>query len=145
MKLKRAFVKALNTLCGVVDFVAYRPAVVKLTRHLPVGWHCQFARWSMALDDRWGTGFWDSSTAPPAPSGLCAACGGRAAWLEIGGFGENGSDLDGADYLANHTVRLCGYCSVIGDGPFSSRAELEAALRNAAARSVRWGWSVKRL
>jgi hypothetical protein len=34
----------LNQLCMLVDAVAYRPAIVKLTIWLPRWWNCDFVR-----------------------------------------------------------------------------------------------------
>ena len=44
--------RGLNQLCMLVDAVAYRPAIVKLTIWLPRWWNCDFVRLSMWLDDQ---------------------------------------------------------------------------------------------
>ena len=85
MSIKRAIVRGLNDACWAVDEIAYRPVVVRLTLWLPRWWRCDLARLSMYLDDRWGLDWWRSDDAPPAPSGVCAACKRRAAWLVLGG------------------------------------------------------------
>lgn len=139
-------VRGLNRACLWVDEVAYRPAVVKLTAPLPRWWNCQLAHASMRLDDRWGTGYWDSDAAPPAPEGSCDACGRRAAWLVVGGpegEGESegdGSGLDETDYLRRHPVRLCGWCRLEFSSPPETKAELDRVLALAGERSVSWRW-----
>jgi hypothetical protein len=132
-RLKLGFLRGLNRACLVVDEIAYRPAVVKLTEPLPRWWSCQFARASMWLDDRWGTGYWSSDEAPPAPEGLCDACGRRAAWLVVGGPG-------GSDYLADHPVELCGWCRLEFSSPPENQVELDRVLARAREQSVSWRW-----
>jgi len=126
--------------CTLIDQVVYRPAVVKATAWLPRWWNCQLAHLSMKLDDRWGTGFWESSAAPAAPNGPCDACGRRSAWLVLGGT-EAGEDGDpDADYLATHEVKLCGWCKLDFSEPPADRGELDRMLADARARSVSWSW-----
>jgi hypothetical protein len=135
----------LNRACDLVDAIAYRPAVVRLTRRLPFFWHCQLARASITLDERWGTGYWDSDSAPPVPEGLCDACGRRAAWLVVGGssdeeeFGD-GEDADDRDFLDEHPVNLCGWCRLESLSRPSNQAELDAILAEAGERSIGWRW-----
>jgi hypothetical protein len=105
-------VRGLNTACTLVDRVVYRPAVVKATVWLPRWWNCQLAQVSMKLDDRWGTGFWES--------------------------GEDGGP--DADYLAAHEVKLCGWCKLDFSEPPADRGELDRMLADARARSVSWSW-----
>jgi hypothetical protein len=132
-RIKLGLVRGLNQACLWVDEVAYRPAVVKLTSPLPRWWNCQLAHASMGLDDRWGTGYWDSDEAPPAPGGPCDACGRRAAWLVVGG-GE------GDEYLDRHPVELCGWCRLEFSSPPENQEELERLLTSARERSVSWHW-----
>ncbi|HYG96424.1 MAG TPA: hypothetical protein VD741_04875 [Solirubrobacterales bacterium] len=138
-------VRALNQACVWVDEVAYRPAVVKLTRPLPRWWSCQLARASMKLDDRWGTGYWDSDEAPAVPGGPCDACGRRAAWLVYGGSydgveDEEPGELDDGDYLDRHEVQLCGWCRLEFSSPPESKEELDRLLALSRERSVSWRW-----
>jgi hypothetical protein len=138
-RFKLAIVRALNGACTAIDAVAYRPAVVKLTLRLPSWWQCQLAHLSMALDDRWRTGYWKSENAPAAPDGPCDACGRRAAWLLVGGWGED--EVDSAEsYLADHTVKLCGWCRLDHDSRPANKDELLLALADARARSVSMRW-----
>jgi hypothetical protein len=142
--IRLAIVRLLNTICERVDDIAYRPAFVKVTQRLPWFWCCQLAHFSMKLDDRWGTGFWKGTKAPPAPDGPCDACGRRAGWLEIGGYYEGLEDYDPGDdeYLAAHPVTLCGWCHLDIDsaGPPRNDAELQRLLADARSRSVEWRW-----
>jgi hypothetical protein len=131
----------MNRACTAVDAVAYRPAVVRLTRRLPVWWHCQLAHASMALDDRWGTGYWESDSAPPVPEGLCEACGRRAAWLTVGGTHDEDDEEDGnGDFLDDHLVNLCGWCQLDLSRRPRNRTELDAILAEAGERSIGWRW-----
>jgi hypothetical protein len=142
MRFKRGVVGGLNTLCTAVDGVAYRPAVVRLTLRLPRWWRCDLARLSMRLDSRWGIGYWSSDSTPPAPSGLCDACGRRAAWLVVGGR-EWLEDLEpDHSFMEEHPVRLCGWCR-LSDLPatIDSQEQLLDALAAARATSVAWRWS----
>lgn len=134
-RIQLDLVRGLNRACLWIDEVAYRPAVVKLASPLPRWWNCHLARLSMKLDDRWGTGYWDSGEAGPVPGGRCDACGRRAAWLVIGG------DEEGEDYLACHPVETCGWCRLEFDSPPRNRAELERVLELAGEKSVSWRWS----
>jgi hypothetical protein len=135
-------VQALNTACTLVDGVACRPAVVRLTRPLPRWWNCELAHLSMRLDDRWGTGYWSSPYAPPAPAGRCEACRRRAAWLVVGGPLEP-ELLEGEEddlYLATHKVELCSWCRLADDAPIRTATDLERALRRAGDASIGWFW-----
>jgi len=138
---KKWLVGALNSACTAVDKVAYRPAVVRLTRRLPRWWRCELARLSMSLDDRWGSGYWSSAAAPAAPGGLCDACRRRAAWLVVGGRDDEIDEPDDTnDFLVRHPVQLCGWCSLDREGPIRNRADLGRELARARARSVAWRW-----
>jgi hypothetical protein len=138
-RFKLAIVRALNAACTAIDAMAYRPAVVRLTLRLPSWWQCQLAHLSMALDARWRTGYWKSENAPAAPDGPCDACGRRAAWLLVGGWGEDEAD-SAESYLADHTVKLCGWCQLEFDQPPRSHEELQGLLSDAGARSISWRW-----
>lgn len=122
-----------------IDAVLYRPAVVKLSAWLPRWWNCQLAHLSMRLDDRWGTGYWRSESAPAAPNGPCDACGRRAAWLMIGGA-ESDEELDTEDYLQLHPIQVCGWCRLDSSAQIESQADLDRALDEARGRSVTWAW-----
>src|SRR5688572_22981362 len=95
--MKRFVVVALAMVDEGIDALAYRPAVVKAFRWLPWWWSCGPAKLSVALDQRWRTGYWTDGW---APVGACAACERREAWYVIDGpSGE---------------VPLCGWCRVEG-------------------------------
>jgi hypothetical protein len=132
-----AVVRALDAGCSAIDDIAYRPAVVKLTRRLPWFWCCQLGRLAVRLDDRWGTGVWDLGG---APDGLCEACHRRAAWLEMGGYADDSDGDDSEDYLATHRVLLCSWCKPSIDRPVPDAKELHDVLTDAASRSIAWSW-----
>lgn len=141
MVWKRRIVRALNTACTAVDAVAYRPAVVRLTLPLPRWWGCQLARLSMRLDDRWGTGYWSSETAPAAPEGLCDACRRRAAWLIVGGrWDDEYEEGEQPSFLTDNPVHLCSWCSLVGLGTIETAGDLGRALAHARQRSIAWTW-----
>ena len=139
-RLKLAIVRILNWLCTVIDGLAYRPAVVKLSERLPRFWMCQAAHASMALDRRWRTGFWPSSDAPAVPGDPCDACGRRAALFTLGGWGEKAETDIERPYLADHVLQLCGWCRLDEDARPADRAELDRTLATARSRSVAWRW-----
>ena len=140
MSLRHLIVRALNSACCAVDSVAYRPAVVRLTRAAPRWWRCELARLSMRLDDRWGTGFWSGPEAPCPPGGLCRACGRRAAWLVVGWQPDYDSEPPAPDwYLGHHPVEICGWCD-LGSEPIRDQVELQWALAAARSHSVSWRW-----
>jgi hypothetical protein len=132
-----AVVRALDAGCNAIDGVAYRPAVVKLTRRLPWFWCCQLGRLSVRLDDRWHAGHWNLGG---APGGLCEACHRRAAWLEMGGYADELDAGDPEDYLATHRVLLCSWCKPHIDRPVTDAKELQKVLADSASRSVAWSW-----
>jgi hypothetical protein len=129
-------VQTLGTVDGWLDQLLYRPAVVKLFTWLPRWWLCDLARLSIALDDRWGLGYWDA--AGIAPGGACQACGRRAAIHVFGGLDPDDEPLpdDPVWFLDTHPVHLCGWCSL--PSPIQDQAELDAMLKQARARSVTW-------
>jgi hypothetical protein len=137
MSLRRSLVAALDRACGVVDTVAYRPAVVKLTSRLPRWWGCELARLSVRLDDRWSTGYWANGG---APEGLCDACGRRAAWLVVGGRDWMEDVEPDRSFMESHPVHLCGYCD-LPPGQIETPAQLDAALVYARDHSIAWRWS----
>jgi hypothetical protein len=96
----------------------------------------------MRLDDRWGTEYWKSDAAPPAPDGPCDACGRRAAWLTIGGTYTDEEIVKGSDddYLDRHPVQLCGWCKLEFSSPPENRVELDRILALAREQSVSWRW-----
>ena len=130
-------VRGLDTACRVVDDVAYRPAVVRLTMRLPRWWRCELARLAGRLDERWGTGYF-GEWAPP--DGVCDICGRRAAWLVIGGPDEDADPPDAGDYLARHPLHVCSWCKLTPDGPITSRGDLDLALARSRAKSITWRW-----
>jgi hypothetical protein len=134
-------VRALNGLCGWVDQVAYRPAILKLTEPLPRWWNCQLADASVKLDGRWRTGYWDSW----GPGGPCDACHRRASWLEIGGRWqdeeEEWDEDEVPDYLDMHPVHVCFWCMpVFRASDRNDKAAVEHALREARRKSISWRW-----
>jgi hypothetical protein len=139
MQLKRWIVRALNTACTWVDDVLYRPAVVRLALPLPRWWSCQLAKLSMRLDEHWGTRYWDSDTAPPAPEEICEACGRRAAWLVVGGL-EDEEDGPADFFLAERPTYLCAWCHLDTEHPIENEDDLRDALAAARARSIAWRW-----
>jgi len=141
MHWRYRLVRALNSACTVVDDVAYRPAVVRLTLRLPRWWHCELADLSMRLDDRWETGYWSGELAPAAPEGVCDVCHRRAAWLVVGGPDEDDPDAEYPDdhYLFEHPLHICSWCHV-DLGPIRSAADLERAVARARSRSIAWRW-----
>jgi hypothetical protein len=72
-RAKRLTVRVLNRLCELVDEVAYRPAVVKLTLRLPRWWRCDLARLATRLDERWPTGRCSDGAAPAVFAELVVA------------------------------------------------------------------------
>jgi hypothetical protein len=147
MNWERRIVRGLNGACALVDDVAYRPAVVHLTRRLPRWWDCQLAHLSMRLDDRWSTGYWSSPAAPAAPGPRCRACHRRAAWLVVGGSSgdylleeDEGNGHDSLSYLATHEVELCGWCRLDLDASIRTAADLDRELSRAGGASIGWRW-----
>ena len=128
-------VNALNRACTLIDVVAYRPFIVKLTERLPRWWGCQLAHLSMKLDDRWGTGYWASDDAPAAPEGLCDACRRRPAWQSS----EELSTKPGKQVISNAIQ----FSFVVGVGQFLRRLKVSKssiAFLPMLARSVSWRW-----
>jgi hypothetical protein len=132
-----------------LDEVLYRPAVVKAFRWVPRWWLCDLAKLSLALDDRWGVGYWDQ--ADIVPGRPCEACGRRASIHVIGGPSDDESDesdesdeahtereAGGETFLDDRAVYLCGWCHV--EGPILSEHDLKRELDAAAQDSVAWRW-----
>lgn len=122
----------------MVDSVAYRPAVVKLTLRLPRWWQCDLSRLAVWLDDRWGTAYW----ADRGPGPLCGACRRRTSWLRVGGYDP---ELDpeppaADDFMGHHPVDLCYWCRLEAGSAITTDSELQAALERARKRSVCWAW-----
>lgn len=136
MRTQKRVVAGLDQACRIVDAIMYRPFMVKLTERLPAHWHCQLGAVSVALDDRWGTNYWDGME----PTELCEACGLRAAWLEIGGRYDEGDadELDDDWFMATRPVQICGWCKVDADATIENEEQLQTALARAKAQSVRW-------
>lgn len=135
--------RGLNRLCMWVDYIAYRPAIVRLTIRLPRWWNCHFVRLSMWLDDRWETGYWDELEW--APDGLCEACNRRAAWLMIGGSWVDEPEIwdedEEPEYLDRHPVHICFWCMPIFDtSERDDKAAIDLALVEAGRESIAWSW-----
>jgi len=141
MRFKKSLVSALDRACGVVDEVAYRPAVVKATLWLPRWWHCDLARLSVWLDKRWDTGYWTGEEAAAAPDGVCEACQRRAAWLVIGGRDWMDDIPPDGSYMEAHPVRVCSWCQLHPGAPIESAEQLADAVARARDRSVSWRWA----
>jgi hypothetical protein len=139
MRLKRSLVSALDSACGVVDGVAYRPAVVRATMFLPRWWRCKLARLSVRLDERWDTGYWGKDQAG-APAGVCDASNRRAAWLVISGRDWMEDIPPDGSYMEEHPVHVCGWCQ-LPKGPIENDQQLADALARARERSISWRWS----
>ncbi len=137
--MRRAIVVALAKVDELIDELVYRPAVVRMFLWLPRWWLCDLAKLSIALDDRWGVGYWDWIV----PNGRCEACGRRAA-IHVYGGEDDETDEGATDFLADRPVRTCGWCHL--DGPITNELELQHALATARRRSVswRWRWSLDR-
>jgi hypothetical protein len=140
---KSAVVSGLNRSCELVDDVAYRPAVIRLTLPLPRWWRCELARLSMRLDERWHVGFWPTGDERTlAPGGECDICHRRPAMYEVGGSSEDpGLEPDGS-YMGTHQLQTCAWCK-LPDGEIDSDEQLASAIADARARSIslrRWRW-----
>ena len=139
MEVKRAIIAGLERACHAVDYVAYRPVVVKATLPLPRWWRCDLSRLAVWLDDRWQAGYWGDR----GPGPLCGACGRRTAWLTVGGYDPalDPEPPDEDDFMGHHPVDLCYWCRLDHDaGPITTDGELHAALERARTRSVSWSW-----
>lgn len=92
----------------------------------------------MALDDRWRLGYW--AAAGIAPSGVCEACGRRAAIHVVGGQDADEDALPGdqVGFLDSHPVYLCGWCPI--RTPIQDRSDLDTALKEARTKSIAWRW-----
>ena len=135
--MKRLVVQSLAKLDEVVDQVLYRPAVVKAFSRLPRWWCCELAKASIALDERWHTGYWDKAGIIPGPP--CEACGRRAS---IHVYGGPDADMEPVgDYLENRPVHTCGWCHL--EGSLRNEADVKRALDVARAGSVSWRWRMR--
>ena len=133
-RTRRLVVCALAKTDEFVDEVLYRPAVVRAFRWVPRWWQCDLAKLSMALDDRWSSGWWaDDAIAPGRP---CEACGRRASVHVYGGMDNEDAPID--DYLATRPVYVCGWCHL--RGPMASEPDVQRELAAARADSISWRW-----
>ena len=103
----------------------------------------------MRLDDRWGTGYWESDSAPPVPERRCEACQRRGAWLVLGGWDEDDElddDDEPATFLIEHPVYLCSWCEPEQEWekPPETASELDQALARAREKSISWSWRYSR-
>jgi hypothetical protein len=143
MNWKRAVVTGLNRCCELVDEIAYRPAVIRLTLPLPRWWRCEFSHLSMRLDARWNLGLWDTGRERTlAPGGECDICHRRPAMHEVGGSMEDlGVEADGS-YMEAHPLQTCGWCK-LPYGEIGNDQQFAAGISDARARSIslrRWRW-----
>jgi hypothetical protein len=132
-------VVAIAKVDEALDEVLYRPAVVKAFAWLPRWWLCDLAKVSIALDDRWGVGYWDENGI--APGDPCEACGRRAAIHVVGGL-EPGDEPLG-DYMDDRPVYTCGWCHLTGVMLDEEDIQRELALARADSVSWRWRWRVR--
>jgi hypothetical protein len=142
-EVKRSLIRAMALVDEALDEVLYRPAVVKAFMWVPRWWLCDLAKFSMALDDRWGVGYWDQANI--APGRPCEACGRRASIHVVGGPWDDETDevdAEGDDdfetFLDDRAVYLCGWCHV--EGPILNEDDLKRELDAAARDSVAWRW-----
>lgn len=141
MNWKRAVVSGLNRSCELVDEVAYRPVVIRLTLPIPRWWRCDLAHLSMRLDARWNVGLWETGAERTlALGGECDICRRRPAVHEVGGSADDlGIEPDGS-YMEAHPLQTCAWCK-LPNGEIESGEQLAAAMADARARSIsfrRW-------
>ena len=132
--MKRLVVRTLAKVDEGLDEVLYRPAVVKAFVWLPRWWLCDLARLSIALDKRWGTGWWDDNKTWPGKP--CQACGRRASIHVHGGL--DADEIPTGVFVESHPVLLCGWCEL--HGPLLDENDLQRELQQAGHRSVAWRW-----
>ena len=137
--LRRLVVLGLASADDVIDWVLYRPAIVKAFLWLPRWWQCDLARLSQHLDDRWEVGWWQGF----GPRRLCDVCRRRAAWLVVGGTYDEEGDEEGPEDEEDARYHLpevntCSWCSLEGE----ILGEEDLATEVAAARevSISWAW-----
>ena len=56
--MRRVTVSFLSAVHRVVDWLVYRPAVVRLFVFLPRWWNCNLVRLSTCLNARWNAEYW---------------------------------------------------------------------------------------
>jgi|SRR5581483_6345355 len=118
-RVQRGLVGGLATLCDVPDAILYRMQH-PLVRRLAKSWDCWLARRSVALDERWATGFWDAGG---APGERCAICEYRPSIHELAVRGEGGEPL-----------LVCGWCETKLDWSDFDAALVEARRLSVPAR-----------
>lgn len=133
--MKRAVVWAIAKADEALDEVLYRPAIVKAFMWLPRWWLCDLAKVSIALDDRWGVGYWNEDSI--WPGGPCDACRRRASIRVYGSRQPDDEPLN--DYLEQHPVRTCGWCHL--HGQLLNETDVERELAAARDDSIAWRWS----
>jgi hypothetical protein len=117
--VKRAVVRGLAAACGALDAVTHRRLAMRL---VPGVRRCRLARFSLRLDERWGTGVWPEGTTHAVPLLPCAACYRRPATHTVAA--EEG-------WLRRHPVELCNRCQ-LETTTFEHAEDLVRALRRAA-------------
>jgi hypothetical protein len=132
--MKRAVVVTIARIDEALDEVLYRPAVVKAFAWLPRWWLCDLAKLSIALDERWGVGYWNEEGM--RPGGPCHVCGRRASIHTYGGL-EAGEPAIGS-YLETHPAQVCGWCHL--RGRMADEAEVRREFEAARADSIAWRW-----
>ena len=135
-QVKRALVGTMAKVDEALDWALYRPAVVKAFGWLPRWWLCDLAKLSVALDARWGLGYWDGVGV--VPGGVCDVCGRRAAIHVYGGREDDEPAAGDGFFLVERPVHTCGWCHLRGriNGP----EDLASALSDARRESVSWRW-----
>jgi len=141
MNWKLGVVSGLNQACLLVDEVAYRPAIVRLTLPLPRWWRCELAKLSVWLDRRWGLEYWggDSDLRTMAPGQLCDVCHRRPTSLEAGEVAVDLGDEETGDYMESHPLKMCFWCK-LPESPIESDKQLAAAIAASRAESISWRW-----
>jgi hypothetical protein len=138
--MRPVIVRLLSAADRAVDWLAYRPAVVRLFLFLPRWWNCDLARLSIRLDERWNVGYWTDDSWWPGP--VCEACGRRTARVYVGGLEEEDEPI--GFYLDTRRVDLCLWCDVGPTDALRSETDLRGALERARSDSVSWRWSLPR-
>lgn len=122
----------------LLDELLYRPAVVRAFRWAPRWWLCDLAKLSMRLDEHWDIGYWEQVGIVPGRP--CEACGRRASIHVYGGRDEDEEPI--GDFLEDHPVYTCGWCSL--DGPTVTESDVRRELARAGTESVSWRWRWER-
>ena len=133
--MKHVLVVVLAKFDEAIDWLLYRPAVVKAFLWVPRWWQCDLAKLSVRLDDHWQIGYWGDEGRPGVP---CAVCRRRASWLEIGGRDPDIDDPAEHFFLDDRVIPLCSWCQVVG--PINDEDDLRREFAAARDASISWRW-----